>query len=97
MPGSSASASGTEAAALPPGDAPAYHPTVKTGRLLKFRGPGREVQAYLYRDGDRYHAAIYVDTGQRGGEPVRTLTGSSEEEVETSVRSWVSQTYPEAR
>jgi hypothetical protein len=70
---------------------------VKTGRLLKFRGAGSDVQAYLYRDGGRHHAAIYVETGRRDADPVCTLSGSSEEEVEASVRSWVSQHHPEAR
>jgi hypothetical protein len=70
---------------------------VKTGRLLKFRGAGGEVQAYLYRDGDRHHAAIYVETGGRGADPVQTLSASSEEEVEARVRSWVSEHDPEAR
>jgi len=82
---------------LPFGDAGAYHPAVKTGRLLKFRGAAREVQAYLYREGDQHHAAIYVETGQRGAAPLHTLTGASEEEVEASVRSWVDSHYPESR
>jgi len=79
------------------GDATAYHPAVKTGRLLKFRGAGSDVQAYLYSDGDRHHAAIYVESGERGADPVQTLSGSSEEEVEAAVRSWVGEHYPGAR
>lgn len=70
---------------------------MKTGRLLKFRGASSEVQAYLYRDGERHRAAIYVESDQRGADPVCTLDGSSEEAVEASVRSWVAEHHPEAR
>jgi hypothetical protein len=70
---------------------------VKTGRLLKFRGRGDEVQAYLYREGDRYHAAIYEDSKGRGADPVCTLSGRTEEEVEAEVRAWVSANHPESR
>lgn len=69
---------------------------MKTGRLLKFRGGAREVQAYLYRDGDRHLAAVYVETSRRDAPPACTLSGDSEEDLEASVRAWVHQHYPDA-
>lgn len=69
---------------------------MKTGRLLKFRGGAHEVQAYLYRDGDRHRATVYVETGRRGADPACTLSGDTEEDVEASVRAWVREHHPDA-
>jgi len=69
---------------------------VKTGRLLKFRGGAREVQAYLYCDGDRHRATVYVESGRRDAAPACTLSGDSEEAVEASVRAWIHQHHPDA-
>ena len=33
---------------------------MKTGRLLKFHRAGTDVHAYLYRDGGRFQAALYL-------------------------------------
>jgi hypothetical protein len=71
---------------------------VKTGRLLKFRRPGGEVHAYLYKEDDEFRAALYLLTADReDGSPMETLTGPAESGVERDVRAWVDAHYPAKR
>lgn len=72
---------------------------MKTGRLLKFHRPGGDVQAYVYREGDEYRAAVYiVGPGQRPeARPDQSFSGDTEADVETEVRDWVEQHYPRPR
>ena len=37
---------------------------MKTGRLLKFRRPGGEVHAYLYKEEGQFRAALYLFSGE---------------------------------
>lgn len=69
---------------------------MKTGRLLKFHRPSGEVQAYVYHDGGRFHAALYLlsATASRSSEPLHTFSGRSEAEVEEAVRAWVARHFP---
>ena len=69
---------------------------MKTGRLLKFQRPGGEVQVYLYREADEYHAAmfLYCPERNREGLPLPTIKGPSEAKVEEAVRAWVEKNYP---
>lgn len=69
---------------------------MKTGRLIKFQRPGVEVQAYLYREGGLYQAAMFLYAGDRTppGDPLPTITGPTEAKVEEAVRAWVEKNYP---
>jgi hypothetical protein len=71
---------------------------MKTGRLLKFHRPGGDVQAYVYRDGTAYHAAVYVAIAGKGLAPreAESFSGISEAAVESEVRAWVERHYPKA-
>jgi hypothetical protein len=71
---------------------------MKTGRLLKFHRAGTDVHAYLYREGGRFQAALYlIASGRREQGPAATLTGTEEAEVESAVRAWVEEHFPPAR
>ena len=71
---------------------------MKTGRLLKFHRAGADVHAYLYREGGRYQAALYlIAPGVRAPSPAATLSGTEEGEVENAVRAWVDERFPAAR
>jgi len=71
---------------------------MKTGRLLKFHRAGTDVHAYLYREGGRFQAALYlIAAGRREQGPAATLTGTEEAEVESAVRAWVEEHFPPAR
>jgi hypothetical protein len=71
---------------------------MKTGRLLKFHRAGTDVHAYLYREGGRFQAALYlIPADRREQGPAATLSGVEEAEVETAVRAWVEERYPPAR
>jgi len=71
---------------------------MKTGRLLKFHRAGTDVHAYLYREGGRFQAALYlVPSGRREQGPAATLSGAEEGEVESAVRAWVEERFPPAR
>ena len=69
---------------------------MKTGRLLKFHRAAAEVHAYLYRDGASFRAAVYVMSTDpaRRNEPVQSLSGPSEHEVEAAARDWIDARYP---
>ena len=68
---------------------------MKTGRLLKFRRPGGEVHAYLYREEDHFRAALYLlSSGREDGSPLETLSGPVESTVEQDVRAWVDAHFP---
>jgi hypothetical protein len=71
---------------------------MKTGRLLKFHRPAGEVQAYVYREGDEYRAAVYVAASGQGlaSRPVESFTGATEKGVEDEVREWVERNFPKA-
>ena len=71
---------------------------MKTGRLLKFRRPGGEVHAYLYKEEGQFRAALYLLSAEgedRG--PVQTLSGTVESGVEQDVRAWVDAHFPTKR
>ena len=71
---------------------------MKTGRLLKFHRVGTDVHAYLYREGGRFQAVLYlIPADRREQGPAATLSGAEEAEVETAVRAWVEERYPPAR
>jgi len=71
---------------------------MKTGRLIKFRRAGADVHAYLYGEGGRFQAALYlIDSGRRGTAPEATLSGTQEAEVEAAVRAWVEERFPRGR
>jgi hypothetical protein len=71
---------------------------MKTGRLLKFRRPGGEVHAYLYKEEGQYRAALYLLSGEReDGSPLQTLSGPVESGVEQDVRAWVDAHFPTGR
>ena len=69
---------------------------MKTGRLLKFRRPRGEVQAYLYRDGGEFRASVFVLTAEarRQKEAAAVLSGGNERAVEDAVRAWVDRHFP---
>ena len=71
---------------------------MKTGRLLKFHRPGGDVQAYVYREGDEYRAAVYVAASGRdlASRPAESFSGATEKGVEDEVRRWVERNYPKA-
>jgi hypothetical protein len=71
---------------------------MKTGRLLKFHRAGTDVHAYLYREGGRFQAALYLIPSDRQKQaPAATLSGAEEAEVESAVRAWVDERFPPAR
>jgi YD repeat-containing protein len=72
---------------------------MKTGRLLKFRRPGGEIHAYLYKEEGQYRAAVYLLSAEhdRDGSPLQTVSGSVESAVERDVRAWVDAHFPAAR
>ena len=72
---------------------------MKTGRLLKFRRPGGEIHAYLYKEGGEYQAALYLLSAERGrdGSPLQTISGPLEARVEEDVRAWVDAHFPMKR
>lgn len=70
---------------------------MKTGRLLKFHRPGGEIHAYLYSQGAVVCAALYLMQPGRDREPVREITGASDEGVEAEVRAWVATHYPQTQ
>jgi hypothetical protein len=56
------------------------------------------VHAYLYREGDRFQAALYlIAPGRRDPGSVATLSGTEEAEVESAVRAWVDKRFPPQR
>jgi hypothetical protein len=69
---------------------------MKTGKLLKFRRLGADIHAYLYREGSRFKASLYVVEAARPQrtDAVETLDGESEARVEEDVRAWVETHYP---
>ncbi len=69
---------------------------MKTGRLLKFHRASAEIHAYLYRDGGSFCAAVYVMShdAARENQPVQSLSGPSEHDVETAAREWIDARYP---
>ena len=71
---------------------------MKTGRLLKFRRPGGEIHAYLYREEEQFRAALYLLSGGReDGAPLQILSGPVESGVEQDVRAWVDAHFPAKR
>jgi hypothetical protein len=71
---------------------------MKTGRLLKFRRPGGEVHAYLYKEEGQFRASVYVLSGQGDDDaPLQTLSGPAESGVEQDVRAWVDAHFPSKR
>jgi hypothetical protein len=71
---------------------------MKTGRLLKFRRPGGEVHAYLYKEEGQFRAALYVLSGEgEDGAPLQTLSGPLESGVEQDVRAWLDAHFPSKR
>ena len=71
---------------------------MKTGRLLKFHRAGTDVHAYLYRDGSRFQAALYLVPSAPGAQvPAATLSGTEEAEVERAVRAWIDERFPPAQ
>ena len=68
---------------------------MKTGRLLKFRRPGGEIHAYLYKEEGQYRAALYLLSAERPDDsPMETLSGPVESAVEQDVRAWVDSHFP---
>jgi hypothetical protein len=67
---------------------------MKTGRLLKFHRPGAEVHAYLYLEGHRMRAVIYLMSAAGARDPVHQIEGPTSEEVEAEVRAWIEAHYP---
>lgn len=71
---------------------------MKTGRLLKFRRPGGEVHAYLYKEQEQFRAALYLLSAEgEDGRPLETLSGPVESGVERDVRAWVDAHFPTRR
>jgi len=71
---------------------------MKTGRLLKFHRAGTDVHAYLYREGGRFQAALYLlAPGRRERGAAATLSGAEEAEVESAVRAWIDERFPPER
>jgi hypothetical protein len=69
---------------------------VKTGRLLKFRRPGGDVHAYLYREGEVVHAEVFVAATMSARPAAERFSGGTEPEVEARVRAWVDRHFPKA-
>ncbi len=67
---------------------------MKTGRLLKFKRPGGEVQAYLFHDGDVVRASLYLMAPGYEESPVHEVTGANSEGVEAEVRDWIDCYFP---
>lgn len=67
---------------------------MKTGRLLKFHRPGGNVQAYIYQDGDRVRASVYLLGAGDDRSPVHELVGASPDDVEAATRAWIDAHYP---
>jgi hypothetical protein len=71
---------------------------MKTGRLLKFRRPGGEVHAYLYKEEGQFRAAVYLLSRQGEHDaPLQTLSGPVESGVEQDVRAWIDAHFPSKR
>jgi hypothetical protein len=71
---------------------------MKTGRLIKFQRPGGDVHVYVYREANEFRASIFMlAPGQARQEPLETLSGPSETELEARLRAWVDERYPKAR
>ena len=71
---------------------------MKTGRLIKFQRPGAAVHADVYREGNEFYASIFLlAPGKFRQEPMATLKGPSEAELETRLRAWVEEKYPRGR
>jgi len=71
---------------------------MKTGKLMKFKHPTGDVQAYLYRDADQFRASLYLlSRGVRSHEPVHTLADDNEDALVADVRAWVQEHYPRPR
>lgn len=71
--------------------------SVKTGRLIKFRRVGAVIQAYVYKEGGRFRAAIYVlEAARPRKEAVHSIEGETEAIVEKDVRAWVDERFPPA-
>ena len=66
---------------------------MKTGRLLKFRRPGAQVQAYLYQEQGRWRAAVY-DLSTPAETPVHAVEAEAEAEAERLVREFVDRLFP---
>jgi hypothetical protein len=68
---------------------------MKTGRLIKFQRPGADVHAYVYREGNEFRASIFIlAPGRARQEPLATLSGPTEPELEAELRAWVDAQYP---
>ena len=67
---------------------------MKTGRLLKFHRPGGEVQAYLYQEGDKGQASIYLLAAGQDRAPLHEVGGATPDEVEAAVRAWIDAHFP---
>jgi len=67
---------------------------MKTGRLLKFPRPTGDVHAYLYQEGETVRATVYLLAPGHERSPVHEVTGTSPEDVEAEVRSWIDANYP---
>lgn len=72
---------------------------MKTGRLVKFRRPGGDIHAYLYKEEGQYRAALYLLSAERGRDnsPVHTMSGPLESRLEEDVRAWVEVHFPRKR
>jgi hypothetical protein len=71
---------------------------MKTGRLLKFHRAGTDVHAYLYREGGRFQAALYLlAPGRQERGAAATLSGAEEAELESAVRAWIDERFPPER
>ena len=69
---------------------------MRTGRLIKFRRQGADVQAYLYREGNTFRASVFVlKTARLRDEPLEILTAPTEALVEEALRAWVEAHYPD--
>jgi hypothetical protein len=68
---------------------------MKTGRLLKLRRPQGVIHVYFYREGSRFHAAVY-SVGDESGhpEPIHRVEGENETTVETETRAWIDRRFP---
>src|SRR3989442_16017700 len=70
---------------------------MKTGRLLKFHRAGTDVHAYLYREGGRFQAALYlIPADRREQGPAATLSGAEEAGVGSPVRGGIQERDPPA-
>lgn len=68
---------------------------MKTGRLLKFHRRDADIHAYLYQDGSRFKAALYVRAkdAQQPAAPQELSSGTGHE-LEDAVRAWVEARFP---